>query len=155
MTPLFQSQFSVTWHYFHEILQLNYQYYLHANEMGQCLYGTARCFFLLKLSSLQMNMKEKIYYSLTTSLIFVDLEVGKYAIALFLCVCAHGLLCNCCIEIIFFIITNNSRQNAYLVLLLLFKSFKCNFFIDTNGFVVQFCSSLVVYMLYALTYLFI
>lgn len=55
----------------------------------------------------------------------------------------------------FFIITNNSRQNAYLVLLLLFKTFKCILFIDTNGFVVQFCSSLVVYVLCALTYLFI
>lgn len=38
-------------------------------------------FFLLNLSSLQMNMKGQIYYSLTTSLIFVDLYVGKYAIA--------------------------------------------------------------------------
>lgn len=154
MTLLFQSQFSLS-HDFIFMKSLNYQYYLHTNEMGQCLYGTARCCFLLKLFSLQMNMKGKIYYSLTTSLIFVDLEVGKYAIAQFLCVCARGLLCNCCIEIIFFIITNNSRQNAYLVLLLLFKTFKCNLFIDTNGFVVQFCSSLVVYVLCALTYLFI
>lgn len=44
-------------------------------------YGKEVFFFLLNLSSLQMNMKGKIYYSLTTSLIFVDLYVGKYAIA--------------------------------------------------------------------------